>query len=84
MNSRNQPPPPPPLTVNGTPNLLSLPNVSSGYDTPISLMAMRRDDMPVIDPTHPVQPTFKNAPPSDALVGWYTVICGNSLNGPGA
>jgi hypothetical protein len=54
--------------VNGIPLRLSLPNVSSGFVTPISQTAIGTDDMPVIEPTHPAKPTFANECPSPFLV----------------
>jgi hypothetical protein len=40
---------------------LSLPKVSSGNDTPISLMAIWTDEMPVMEPIQPVQPMLAKA-----------------------
>lgn len=41
------------LTVNGIPKRDSLPNDSSGNDTPISDIAICADDIPVMDPIQP-------------------------------
>jgi len=50
--------------VKGTPNLDSFPKVSSGNETPISLIAVLYSDIPVILPTQPVHPTFAKLKPS--------------------
>ena len=46
INGSHLPPPWPALTVNGIPNLDSLPKLSSGKETPISDIEIIRDDTP--------------------------------------
>ena len=67
--------------MNGFPTLDSLPNEASGKETPISDIATRSDDIPVIDPSQPVQPTLANDTPSSSSVGGSTT---GSADAPGA
>jgi len=49
--------------VNGFPTLLSLPNVSSGYETPIYETASLCSFTPEMTPSQPANPIFIHALP---------------------
>ena len=48
---------------------VSLPNVASGYETPISLRPSWRSEKPVMDAVQPEKPTLAQALPWPAF-GW--------------
>ena len=53
-----------------------MPNVASGYETPISLRPSWRSEKPVMDAVQPEKPTLAQAPPPNDY-GGYTGSAAN-------